>query len=157
GDERSHHALRSRRAADVAHTDEQDAHGRAVWRTCDDDAVMDLGLSGKVCVVTGASTGIGLAVSERLAQGGASVLMVARDESRLAAAAEQAGADYLAADVTDADVDQRIIATCAEQMGGVDVLVNNAGTSFSRPLAELTDDDWNAQWELHVMAPMRLM
>jgi 3-oxoacyl-[acyl-carrier protein] reductase len=42
-------------------------------------------------------------------------------------------------------------------MGGVDVLVNNAGTSFARDLAELTDDDWRAQYELHVLAPMRLM
>ena len=39
----------------------------------------------------------------------------------------------------------------------VDILVNNAGTSFARPLDELTDDDWQRQWELHVMAPMRLM
>ncbi len=118
---------------------------------------MDLGLSGKVCVVTGASAGIGLAVSTRLVQEGAAVLMVARDEQRLADAAQQAGADYIAADVTDADADERIIATCAEQMGGIDVLVNNAGTSFARPLPQLSDDDWNAQWELNVLAPMRLM
>jgi 3-oxoacyl-[acyl-carrier protein] reductase len=118
---------------------------------------MDLGLSGKVCVVTGASGGIGFAVSERLVQEGASVLMVARDEQRLSAAAQAAAADYIAADVTDPDADERIVATCAEQMGGVDVLVNNAGTSFARPLDELTDDDWNAQWALHVLAPMRLM
>ena len=42
-------------------------------------------------------------------------------------------------------------------MGGIDVLVNNAGTSFARGLDELTDEDWQGQWELHVMAPMRLM
>jgi 3-oxoacyl-[acyl-carrier protein] reductase len=42
-------------------------------------------------------------------------------------------------------------------MGGIDVLVNNAGTSFAKPLEELADADWQAQWELHVMAPMRLM
>ena len=42
-------------------------------------------------------------------------------------------------------------------MGGIDVLVNNAGTSFARPLPQLSDDDWNAQWELNVLAPMRLM
>jgi 3-oxoacyl-[acyl-carrier protein] reductase len=128
-----------------------------VWRACDDGAVMDLGLSGKVCVVTGASSGIGLAVSTRLVQEGAQVLMVARDEQRLAAAAAEAGGDYLAADITDPDADERIVATCAEQMGGIDVLVNNAGTSFARSLDELTDADWQGQFELHVMAPMRLM
>jgi 3-oxoacyl-[acyl-carrier protein] reductase len=42
-------------------------------------------------------------------------------------------------------------------MGGVDVLVNNAGTSFIRSLNDLTDEDWRSQYELHVMAPMRLM
>jgi len=118
---------------------------------------MDLELRDKVCVVTGASSGIGLEAARRLAAEGAQVLMVARDPDRLERAATEIGADYVAADITDAEADERIVATCAEQMGGIDVLVNNAGTSFARPLDELTDDDWNGQWELHVMAPMRLM
>jgi 3-oxoacyl-[acyl-carrier protein] reductase len=118
---------------------------------------MDLELREKVCVVTGASSGIGLETSRRLAAEGAQVLMVARDADRLEAAAGEIGADYVAADVTDPEADERIVATCAEQMGGIDVLVNNAGTSFAKPLDGLTDDDWNGQWELHVMAPMRLM
>jgi 3-oxoacyl-[acyl-carrier protein] reductase len=118
---------------------------------------MDLELRDKVCVVTGASSGIGLEAARRLAAEGAQVLMVARDPDRLERAAAEIGADYVAADIIDAEADERIIATCAEQMGGIDVLVNNAGTSFARPLDELTDDDWNGQWELHVMAPMRLM
>ena len=67
------------------------------------------------------------------------------------------GGEWLAIDVTDPEAPERIVATCAEQMGGIDVLVNNAGTSFARPLDELTDDDWQGQWELHVMASMRLM
>jgi 3-oxoacyl-[acyl-carrier protein] reductase len=118
---------------------------------------MDLELRGKVCVVTGASSGIGLETARRLSAEGASVLMVARDAERLEAAAGEVGAEWVAADVTDPESDERIVATCAEQMGGIDVLVNNAGTSFARPLDELTDEDWNGQWELHVMAPMRLM
>jgi NAD(P)-dependent dehydrogenase (short-subunit alcohol dehydrogenase family) len=123
---------------------------------------MELELSGKVCVVTGASSGIGLATARRLCAEGANVLLVGRDADKLVAAARAcegcAGTpEYLAADVTDPDADERIIATCAEQMGGIDALVNNAGTSFARALEELTDDDWQQQWELHVMAPMRLM
>ncbi len=120
---------------------------------------MDFGLEGKVCVVTGASRGIGRAAAQRLAAEGASVLLVARGEEELRAAAAQCGpqADYIACDVTDPDADERIVATCAEQMGGIDVLVNNAGTSWARSLEELTDEEWLAMYELHVMAPMRLM
>jgi 3-oxoacyl-[acyl-carrier protein] reductase len=118
---------------------------------------MDLGLAGKVCVVTGATRGVGLETGRRLCAEGARVLFVGRNAERLAEVADGCGAEYLAGDVTDPDVDERIVATCAEQMGGIDVLVNNAGTSFARSLDELTDDDWQGQWELHVMAPMRLM
>ena len=118
---------------------------------------MDLGLRDKVCVVTGASRGIGLETSRRLAAEGANVLMVARGAERLARAAEEIDAEYIAADVTDPEVDERIVATCAEQMGGIDVLVNNAGTSYARALEELIDEDWQLQWELNVMASMRLM
>jgi 3-oxoacyl-[acyl-carrier protein] reductase len=118
---------------------------------------MDLELRDKVCVVTGASSGIGLETARKLAAEGARVLMVARDADRLEPLATEIGADYVAADVTDPEADERIVATCAEQMGGIDVLVNNAGTSFARSLDDLTDEDWNGQWNLHVMAPMRLM
>jgi 3-oxoacyl-[acyl-carrier protein] reductase len=118
---------------------------------------MDLGLEGKVCVVTGATSGIGLAVARRLCEEGARVLFVGRSEDAIIDAASGCGGDYLAGDVTDPEVDERIVATCAEQMGGIDVLVNNAGTSYARALDELTDDDWRGQYELNVLAPMRLM
>ena len=118
---------------------------------------MDLGLDDRVCVVTGASRGIGLAVSSRLVAEGARVLMVAREEERLAEAAEDLGAEWLAADVTDPDCAVRIVATATEQLGRLDVLVNNAGTSRNAGLDELTDEDWRDQHEQHVMAPMRLM
>lgn len=120
---------------------------------------MDLGLEGKVCVVTGASRGIGRATAQRLSEEGAHVLLVARGEDRLRAVAGDCGehADYIACDVTDPDADERIVATCAEQMGGIDVLVNNAGTSWLRSLDDLTDDEWRWLYELHVLAPMRLM
>jgi 3-oxoacyl-[acyl-carrier protein] reductase len=118
---------------------------------------MDLGLDGKVCVVTGASRGIGLEIGRSLCAEGAQVLFVGRDAEALVQAADGCGGDYLAGDITDPEVAERIVATCAEQMGGIDVLVNNAGTSFARGLDDLSDEDWQRQWELHVMAPMRLM
>jgi 3-oxoacyl-[acyl-carrier protein] reductase len=100
---------------------------------------VDLGISGRVAVVTGASSGIGEKAAEMLEEEGAKVLRVSRGEG---------------IDVTAPDAAERI----AERAPGpVDILVNNAGTSFARSLDELTDDDWNGLWELHVMASMRLM
>jgi 3-oxoacyl-[acyl-carrier protein] reductase len=105
---------------------------------------MDLGLSGKACIVTGASAGIGAATADRLAAEGADVLRISRSGDP-------------AIDVTDADAGERAVAACTERFGRVDVLVNNAGTSEIKPLAELTDEDWQAQWELNVLGPLRLM
>lgn len=123
---------------------------------------MDLGLRGRVCIVTGASRGIGLATARALCAEGAHVLLTARGEHalvRAAATCVAAGgeADHLALDVTAADAGERLMARCAERFGPPEVLVNNAGTSAVRPLEELTDDEWQAQWELNVMAPLRLM
>jgi 3-oxoacyl-[acyl-carrier protein] reductase len=123
---------------------------------------MDLGLAGRACVVTGASRGIGLATARALAAEGARVLLVARGEEALAEAARglaaeggQAGA--LALDVTASDAGERVLAAGQEHFGGVDVLVNNAGTSRVRSLDELTDEEWQAQWDLNVMASLRTM
>ncbi|HWT95572.1 MAG TPA: SDR family oxidoreductase [Solirubrobacteraceae bacterium] len=118
---------------------------------------MDLGLEGKVAVVTGASKGIGYETAVRLGAEGAKVLFVARSADALAEEAERCGGAVLALDVTAPDAADRIVGAAVERFGGIDVLVNNAGTSFARPLDELTEADWQAQWELHVMASMRLM
>jgi 3-oxoacyl-[acyl-carrier protein] reductase len=124
---------------------------------------MDLGIAGRACIVTGASAGIGLATARLLVAEGAGVLMVARSSPRLLDAAEAVAAGTagrvatLAVDVTAPDAAERIAQACAAQFGDADVLVNNAGTTFARPPEDLTDEDWNGLWELHVMASRRLM
>ena len=119
---------------------------------------MDLGLDGKVCVVTGASRGIGLAAARMLSEEGARVLLVARGEDALAEAAAACGrsAGALAIDVTAPDAGERVLSASHEMGDNPWALVNNAGVTRARPLEELTDEDWNEQWELHVMASMRL-
>ena len=114
---------------------------------------MDLGLRGRVAVVTGASAGIGLETARALSAEGAEVVMVGRNAERLDAAAAAIGGapQTLEADVTDPAAPERIAELAA------DILVNNAGTSAITPLDELTDEDWQQQWELNVMAPMRFM
>src|SRR5215211_688962 len=121
---------------------------------------MDLGLDGRACAVTGASRGIGLAVAERLCREGANGLLVARSADALEAAVARCGssggdAEGLVLDVTDRDAGERIVEAARERFGSLDVLVNNAGTSRRHSLEETADDDWQAAWELNVMAPLR--
>lgn len=127
---------------------------------------MDLGLSGRACVVTGASRGIGRVTARMLCAEGADVLLVARTEKRLleaadecAAAGEEAGgrAESLVSDITEPEAAERIIREAIDRLGQLDVLVNNAGTAQWRDLDEVPDEDWYDAWELNVMAPMRLM
>jgi 3-oxoacyl-[acyl-carrier protein] reductase len=60
-------------------------------------------------------------------------------------------------DITAPDAGERVVEACVDRFGRVDALINNAGTSAVRSLEQLTDEEWQSQWELHVMAPMRLM
>ncbi len=84
------------------------------------------------------------------------MLLVGRDRDGLAEAAPR-DAEILQADVTKPDAGERIVAACVERLGGIDVLVNNAGTSSVTPLDGLTEDDWEQQWQLNVRGPERLM
>jgi 3-oxoacyl-[acyl-carrier protein] reductase len=119
---------------------------------------MDLGLKGRACVVTGASRGIGRETARLLCAEGASVLLVARNEERLAAAIERGGkAETLVLDVTTDDAGEWMLAAANDRFGALDVLVNNAGAAEWRDLDEVPDEDWRAQYELNVMAPLRAM
>jgi 3-oxoacyl-[acyl-carrier protein] reductase len=125
---------------------------------------MDLGLAGRACAVTGASRGIGRETALQLCAEGADVLLVARDEQRLREVQEEADgagmkaggkAAALALDVTAEDAGERILVAATESFGALDVLVNNAGHASWRDLDEVPDEDWRAQYEINVMAPLR--
>jgi 3-oxoacyl-[acyl-carrier protein] reductase len=127
---------------------------------------VDLGLAGKACIVTGASRGIGRETARLLCSEGGHVLLVARSEHDLRLAVEECGragtarggrAAPFAVDVTAADAAARIASEAAERFGAADVLVNNAGTASWRELEQVPDEDWQAAWDINVMACHRLM
>jgi 3-oxoacyl-[acyl-carrier protein] reductase len=124
---------------------------------------MDLGLKGKVALVTGGSKGIGKAVARGLAQEGARVAICARGksdlESTVAELTKATGAEMfaVAGDLTqDADV-RRIVDATAAHFGRIDILVNNAGAAPGGLLLELTEEDWHRALELKFLGYVRCM
>jgi 3-oxoacyl-[acyl-carrier protein] reductase len=123
---------------------------------------MDLGLEGKVAVITGGTVGIGLAVAEGLAAEGANVVLVGRDgeraEREAARIAEAFGVTALAvaADVSTAEGCEKVVADTSARFGGADILINNAGTGSNETIQEADDAKWQFYWDLHVMAAVRL-
>ncbi|RYH09310.1 SDR family NAD(P)-dependent oxidoreductase [Tropicimonas sp. IMCC6043] len=122
---------------------------------------MDLGLTGKLAIVTGASKGIGLGIARAFAREGADVVLTARTADAVEAAAAEIAAEYgvntraVASDVSTPEGCQAVIDAAAE-MGGADVFVSNAGTGSNETIAEAPDAKWQSYWDLHVMAAVRL-
>jgi NAD(P)-dependent dehydrogenase (short-subunit alcohol dehydrogenase family) len=104
---------------------------------------VDLGLADSVCVITGSTGGIGLATAEALRAEGATVVTTGRS-----------GGD-IQADLSVAGEPERVVAETLERHGRLDVLVNNVGYSEIRKLEDVTDDDWQASFEINLMAAVR--
>jgi rhamnulose-1-phosphate aldolase/alcohol dehydrogenase len=109
-------------------------------------------LATRIALVTGAGSGIGRAIALRLATEGACVVVADRDgDSAAAVAAEIGGTDAAVpctADVTDEEQVAAAVAAAALAFGGVDMVVNNAGLSISKPLLETTAADWDIQHDV---------
>ncbi|MGH8650549.1 MAG: SDR family NAD(P)-dependent oxidoreductase, partial [Burkholderiales bacterium] len=121
---------------------------------------MELGLKGKVAVVTGGTDGIGRATALRLAQEGARVAICARRQEMLdqtAAELRKLGADALVvtADVSKAVDIERFMNAVIGHFGRIDILVNNAGTSARGKFLEVDDRTWSADLELKVFGAIR--
>ncbi|MBC7791704.1 MAG: SDR family oxidoreductase [Anaerolineae bacterium] len=123
---------------------------------------MDLGLAGKVALVTGASSGLGLAIATELAIEGATVAIVARRKAELERAASsimnatRARVLPLPADVTNAEDVTRCVARVTESLGHIDILVANAGGPPSTTFATTTEDQYRAAFELNLLSSIRL-
>jgi NAD(P)-dependent dehydrogenase (short-subunit alcohol dehydrogenase family) len=114
-------------------------------------------LTGRTAVVTGATRGLGRAFARALAEAGADIVAVGRDESA-AVEVEQELADIgrlsqtVIADVTSRSEVERVLAAAVDQFGAVDVLVNNAGTCVHRPALEVTDEEWRRVLDVNLDA-----
>lgn len=122
---------------------------------------MDLGLSGKVAMVTGASRGLGRAMARALAEEGVRVSICARGAEGLEAAARELRADghkVLAepTDVTDPAQARRWVEDSAKRFGGIDVLVNNAGGARHGTLAELPEAAWRESFDANFFSAVEL-
>jgi 3-oxoacyl-[acyl-carrier protein] reductase len=124
---------------------------------------MDLKLNGRTALVTAASKGLGRATATRLATEGARVMISSRGEEQLAKTAadiaEATGAqvEYCAADVSNPEDLARLLSETEQRLGGVDVLVNNAGGPPPGGFDALDDDAWYRAHELNLMSTVRLI
>lgn len=124
---------------------------------------MDLGLTEKVAIITGGSEGIGRAAAHRMAQEGARVLIVARRADVLETTAQdirkatQGEVVAVPGDVADPHTADRVLKAALDTFGRVDVLVNNAGVSMAKSFEQVSDDDWESDFDLKVWGAVRLM
>ena len=123
---------------------------------------MDLALKDKVAVITGGGSGIGLGVGEAFAREGSHVVLAGRRQEPLDVETERLAGTYdvrtlaVACDVATAAGCTALAAAVRAAFGGADILVNNAGTGSNETIMEAADEKWQAYWELHVMAAVRL-
>jgi len=124
--------------------------------------MLDLGLTDRIALITGGSDGLGRATAHRLAAEGCKVAICARRADHLEAAAaairDDTGGEVLAhaADVADAAAIEGLVDATVERFGGIDILVNNAGASAAAALEDLDDDAWQTDFNLKLMAAVRL-
>jgi len=112
--------------------------------------------AGAACLVTGASSGIGRATAEALARKGARLALSGRDPARLRAVAADTGGEAILADLTEPGAPARVAREARERLGGVDVLVNNAGVGLAGPFGDADAARVDELVAVNLRAPMLL-
>lgn len=124
--------------------------------------MLDLELKGKTAIVTGGSDGLGRATAHRLAVEGAHVAICGRRGDHLESVAkmlrEETGGDVIGiqADIAQADDCAGLVSGTIDAFGGVDILINNAGTSAAAPFEKVNDEEWQIDLDLKVMGAIRM-
>lgn len=111
---------------------------------------MDLGLRGRVCVVSGSTSGIGLATTRLLVDEGARVVTSGRSH-----APDVGEALHVSADLSAPEAPAELIDAATQAFGAVDVLVNNVGTAYITSFEDVSDGEWEEVWQLNVMSYVR--
>jgi len=116
-------------------------------------------LDGKVAVVTGSARGIGRATAELLAEQGARVLINDLDGDVAEQAADEIAGETVAfaGDLTHAGVPDEMIKRVVDEWGQLDIVVNNAGYTWDRPIHKMTDDQFQAMIDIHNVVPFRVL
>jgi len=117
---------------------------------------VELGLGERVCLVTGSTSGIGLATARVLAAEGARVVVCGRDSARVDEARAASGAVLgVVADLSEPGAPDELVAETEDALGGLDCLVNNVGEAYQAAFEELSDRQWDDMWQLNVMSYVR--
>ena len=112
----------------------------------------------KVALVTGAGRGIGRAIAQQLAAAGASVMLNDLDRGPLEEARSTvAGSRILAGDMTDPAFPQQLVDRTIEELGGLDIIVNNAGYTWDGVIQKVSDEQFQAMLDIHIVAPFRIL
>jgi 3-oxoacyl-[acyl-carrier protein] reductase len=117
---------------------------------------MDLGLSDRVCLVTGSTGGIGLETARLLAAEGARVIVTGREAGRVEEVRDDVDAVFGAPfDLSEADAPTKLVVAATEAVGPIEVLVNNVGAAYQTSFEDVSDEEWDSMWQLNVMSYVR--
>jgi 3-oxoacyl-[acyl-carrier protein] reductase len=123
---------------------------------------MGFNLQGKAALITGAGRGIGRAIAQKLAEGGATIMVNDLDAAvcrETAALIRSAGgrAESCAGDITSPQFPQKLVDATLDAFSGIDIIVNNAGYTWDNVIQKTTDEQFQAMLDIHAVAPFRLL